>query len=108
MTFWGLYLFDVLLDVEFVGLFVVGAGVLDVHTRPHQLPVALAHGGVGGSDGLVSFHCQNRLGSSQGCSPSIWGRTLFLSRGRSPCMSMPAAAASVGNQSVKWIRLVTS
>ena len=60
MTFWGLYLFDVLLDVEFVGLFVVGAGVLDVHTRPHQFPVALSHGGVGGSDGLVSFHCQNR------------------------------------------------
>ena len=34
-------MFDVLLDAEFVGLFVVGAGVLDVHTRPPQLPVAL-------------------------------------------------------------------
>ena len=46
-------MFDVLLDVEFVGLFVVGAGVLDVHTRPHQLPIALWHGGGGGSDRLV-------------------------------------------------------
>ena len=34
-------MFDVLLDAEFVGLFVVGTGVLDVHTRPPQLPVAL-------------------------------------------------------------------